>query len=267
MGEVLLRPGTLEELSEAVTSVPRLRVTGSGSRLGWCRPWSGPEVSTSGLTGIVSMRKADGVATVRAGTMVCDLLEELAPAGLTLPLATDLPVQVSQRAGTVGGLVSLGLPHAIETECGPIRDWVLGVTVVRGDGSIAKAGSSVLKSVAGYDVHRFAVGSRGSYFAVAEVVLRLVRLASVPPSNVSWHREGEPAYVGRVPRTGVEEVAGVLGSEPGGHFWSDHEPRLSPPGWWIGPNGTRSYVQSRALELMASETLDPIGRFAPGWAE
>jgi FAD/FMN-containing dehydrogenase len=123
----VLRPTSVAELAEAVTSVPRLRVLGSGSRLGWCAPWEGPVVSSLGLTGIASTRPADGVAVVRAGTPVGDLLVELHGMGLTLPLATGLPEGVSQRGGTVGGLVATGLPHALEPQ--RIRAELLDVTI------------------------------------------------------------------------------------------------------------------------------------------
>ncbi|MFX8887319.1 FAD-binding protein, partial [Acinetobacter baumannii] len=71
-------------------------------------------MSTSRLTGIVELRPEDGVVVVRAGTLVEDLLKETAGHGLTLPLAIGLARDVSQRYGTVGGLLAAGLPHAHE---------------------------------------------------------------------------------------------------------------------------------------------------------
>ncbi|MFX8856370.1 FAD-binding protein, partial [Acinetobacter baumannii] len=66
----VLHPTTIAELAEAVGSAPRLRVVGSGSRLAWVKPFLGPTVSTSRLTGIVELRPEDGVVVVRAGTLV-----------------------------------------------------------------------------------------------------------------------------------------------------------------------------------------------------
>ena len=272
MGEVILRPESIAEMVEAVRSAPRLRVLGSGSRLAWIKPWSGPTVSTLGLTGIVDMRATDGVVVVRAGTLTEDFLAEMEEVGLTLPLALGLPRDISQRFGTVGGLVATGLPHALEALSGPIRDWVLGVTVVRGDGSVCKAGSKVLKSVAGFDVQRFAVGSRGGLFALAEVVLRLRRVAAVPAFRVEMVGQARSHYVARVLPDHLGEVAtlqrGLVAKEPSGLFWTSN-PVVAElgSGWWIGPGGTRSRVQAPSLEFTAKETIDPDGRFEGGWAD
>ena len=38
---------------------------------------------------------------------------------------------------TVAGTLSMNLPHAYEAQCGSWRDWVLGLTVVLADGTIA----------------------------------------------------------------------------------------------------------------------------------
>jgi hypothetical protein len=229
-------------------------------------------VSTSRLTGIADLRPEDGVAVVRAGTLVEDLLQEVGGHGLTLPLAIGLPREVSQRSGTVGGLFATGLPHAHEASFGPSRDWVLGMTVVRGDGSVCQVGSHVLKSVAGFDIHRFAVGSRGALFAIAEVVIRLRRVSSLTSPQV---QVVSPAPVGFVGRTLPDHLAGVLNAQkgvvatdPGGLFWTS-EPITADlgPGWWIGPGGTRSRVQNPSLELAAKETMDPTGRFEGGWLD
>lgn len=63
---------------------------------------------------------------------------------------------------------------------GAWRDWVLGVQLVLADGMIAKAGSLAVKNVAGYDIHKFLVGTRGTLAVVTEVILRTAPLASLP---------------------------------------------------------------------------------------
>lgn len=267
-----LEPTTTDELVDAVTSAPRLRVVGSGTRLPWVKPFAGPTVSTVRLSGVVSLRPEDGVAVVRAGTLVEDLLTDLMGHGLTLPLAIGLPREISQRYGTLGGLVATGLPHGHEARFGPIRDWVLGLTVVRGDGSVCKVGSQVLKSVAGFDIHRFAVGSRGGLFAIAEVVLRLTRVSTLEAPQVKVVGPAPVAFVGRtLPHHMGSVVAsqkGVVATDPSGLFWSSAplEGDLGP-GWWMGPGGARSRVQNPSLELAAKETIDPTGRFEGGWLD
>jgi glycolate oxidase FAD binding subunit len=57
---------------------------------------------------------------------------------------------------------------------------VLGLTVVRADGSIVKAGGRVVKNVAGYDMVRLFTGSWGTLGIIAEAHLRL---HSLPPAD------------------------------------------------------------------------------------
>ncbi len=55
---------------------------------------------------------------------------------------------------------------------GTARDLLIGITVVRADGVIAKAGGKVVKNVAGYDLGKLVVGSFGTLAVVTEAVFR-----------------------------------------------------------------------------------------------
>ena len=231
---------TVGQFREAVLAQPKLRVVGSGSRLAWCTPWDGPTVSTLGLTGIEELSVPDRLVTVLAGTHVVDLLDELRTHGLGLPLAHGDPV-VTQRYGTVGGLLMGGLP----AWGGETRDWVLGMQVLRADGSLCRVGAKVAKSVAGYDGHRFFVGSRGGVVACVSVTLRLWPSALVDGLQApSFAEIGAVWFEGRV-RWGASV----------------------PPGsdWWIGKSGARSPSSVPDLERRAKSILDPEGRFVEGW--
>jgi glycolate oxidase FAD binding subunit len=59
------------------------------------------------------------------------------------------------------------------TRYGSVRDLVIGVTLVRADGVIARGGGKVVKNVAGFDLPRVLFGSLGTLGLVAEVVFRL----------------------------------------------------------------------------------------------
>lgn len=121
-------------------------------------------ISLAGLSGIVQYSPADLVVSVKAGTLITQLQEELRSKGQCLPLI--------ESGGTIGGGVSMG--------SGAWRDWVLGLQLVLADGTIAKAGSSAVKNVAGYDLHKFLVGTRGTLAVITEVTLRTAPLASLP---------------------------------------------------------------------------------------
>ena len=56
---------------------------------------------------------------------------------------------------------------------GTARDLLIGITVVRADGVVAKAGGRVVKNVAGYDLGKLLIGSFGTLAVVTEAVFRL----------------------------------------------------------------------------------------------
>ena len=74
-------------------------------------------------------------------------------------------------------------------QAGAVRDLVLGVTMVRADGVVAKAGGKVVKNVAGYDVAKLVTGAYGTLGLVTEAAFRL---HPVPPAAayVSVRRAG-----------------------------------------------------------------------------
>jgi FAD/FMN-containing dehydrogenase len=78
----------------------------------------------------------------------------------------------------------MALPHVLEAQCGTWRDWVLGMTVVLADGTIAKCGSKVVKNVAGYDVQKLFVGSRQTLGIIVQLTLRTYPLRALPEPEV-----------------------------------------------------------------------------------
>lgn len=123
--------------------------------------------------GIVELRASDLVVKVRSGETVSGLNGLLRDSGLCLPYRGD---------GPIGPLLDANLPHTLEAQHGSWRDWVLGMTVVLADGSLAKSGAMVVKSVAGYDVHKLMIGAHGRLGWIAEVTLRLIPNATLADS-------------------------------------------------------------------------------------
>src|SRR5690606_24106076 len=56
---------------------------------------------------------------------------------------------------------------------GPVRDHVLGSTVVTGDGRVVEAGGKVVKNVAGYDLTKLHVGGFGGFGVITALHLRV----------------------------------------------------------------------------------------------
>ncbi len=144
----------------------RVRVQGSGN---WM-PQDGPAdliLSTSALRDITDVSVPDLVATAQAGVSWGTLRRELADGGAWL--AHDPPG--SDR--TLGSVLVTGTAGPLRAGYGSLRDHVLGLTVVTGDGRVVRTGGRVMKNVAGYDLAKLVAGSFGAFGVVTSVHLRL----------------------------------------------------------------------------------------------
>jgi glycolate oxidase FAD binding subunit len=172
---------------QALTVVPR----GSGSRLDWGAPPRRCDlvVDTLRLDQVVEHAAGDLVARIQAGAGMRRLGEVLAAAGQQLALdaapgaapgapgdgpAGREPVGAEPAGtGTVGGTLATGTAGPRRLRYGTPRDLVIGITVVRADGTVASSGGKVVKNVAGYDLGKLFAGSYGTLGLIVEAVFRL----------------------------------------------------------------------------------------------
>jgi glycolate oxidase FAD binding subunit len=155
---------------------------GDGTKLNWGTPPSRVDlvVDTRRMREVVEHAAGDLIVHVQAGIRLADLQDALAPAGQRL--AVD-PVQPpGAGSGTVGGLVATAASGPLRLSHGAVRDLLIGVTIVRADGVVAKAGGKVVKNVAGYDLGKLLTGSWGTLGLVTEAVFRLHPL----PDAARW---------------------------------------------------------------------------------
>jgi glycolate oxidase FAD binding subunit len=166
---------------QALTVVPR----GSGSRLDWGVPPRRCDlvVDTLRLDQVVEHAAGDLVARFQAGAGMRRLGETLAAAGqqLALDAAPDGDSPPGREpagagpagAGTIGGTLATGAAGPRRLRYGTPRDLVIGITVVRADGTVASSGGKVVKNVAGYDLGKLFAGSYGTLGLIVEAVFRL----------------------------------------------------------------------------------------------
>ena len=150
-----------------------LRIRGGGSKDFYGGPLQGEPLDTSSLTGIASYEPSELVVTVRAGTPLAELEALLAKQGQCLPFE---PPHFAGRA-TVGGMVAAGLAGPSRASVGPVRDYVLGLSLVNGRGELLTFGGQVMKNVAGYDVSRLMAGALGTLGLLVEVSLKVLAVA------------------------------------------------------------------------------------------
>ena len=153
---------------------------GSGSRLDWGTPPRRCElvIDTLLLDQVVEHAAGDLVARVQAGVGLRRLGEVLAAAGQQLAL--DVPPgraapdgQEPASTATVGGTLATGAAGPRRLRYGTPRDLVIGITVVRADGTVASSGGKVVKNVAGYDLGKLFAGSYGTLGLIVEAAFRL----------------------------------------------------------------------------------------------
>ena len=167
----LMTPGSREELIEILRAATadgrRLLPVGGRTHMDRGNPTRvDAEVSTSGLARLVSHDAAELVATVEAGMTCGELDAVLAGHGQEWPV--DAPA-----SATVGGVVAAGVSSPRRRLIGPVRDWILGVEFVTGDGRLIRGGARTIKNVAGYDLPRLLTGSLGTLGVITSLDLRL----------------------------------------------------------------------------------------------
>ena len=142
---------------------------GSGSKLDW--GGLGKEidlvVSTQKCDRIIEHAVDDLTVTVEAGVRLADLQAKLQQTNQFLPLDPAFP-----ESATIGGILATADTGSLRQRYGGVRDLVLGISFVRGDGEIAKAGGRVVKNVAGYDLMKLFIGSYGTLGIISQVTFR-----------------------------------------------------------------------------------------------
>jgi glycolate oxidase FAD binding subunit len=174
-------PASTSEAAAVLRAAAELGLTvlprGSGSRMHWGAPASTCDliVDTRRLNQVIEHAAGDLVVTAQAGVRVDDLAETLAAADQRLAL--DPP-----STGTIGGLIATGAAGPLRYRYGSPRDLLIGITILRADGTVAKSGGKVVKNVAGYDLGKLFAGSHGTLGLITQATFRL----HAKPETSTW---------------------------------------------------------------------------------
>ncbi|WP_322111863.1 FAD-binding oxidoreductase [Aerosakkonema funiforme] len=173
----IVYPNTQEELAQIIACAhqQRWRVLpcGNGSKLSWGGLAKGIDViiSTERLNRAIEHAVGDLTITVEAGAKFADIQPILAKAAQFIALDPAYP-----QTATIGGIVATADAGSLRQRYGGVRDMLLGISFVRYDGQIAKAGGRVVKNVAGYDLMKLFTGSFGTLGIISQVTFRLYPL-------------------------------------------------------------------------------------------
>ncbi|MGA2395822.1 MAG: FAD-binding oxidoreductase, partial [Candidatus Lustribacter sp.] len=179
-------------------------------------------VRTTALDRVIDYSPEDQTITVEAGTRIAAIDAVLAQHDQLLPVDVG-----DRRNATIGGAIAVNAFGARRHRYGSIKDFIVGIEIVRPDGVVAHGGGKVVKNVAGFDLPKLMVGSLGTLAGIASATLRVfpkpaatqaVLVRSDPAS--AWFaacmddRALEPVAVAQFPDPGgvVLTFAGVAAS-------------------------------------------------------
>lgn len=174
----MLSPETEFELAEAIRAATGpLSIRGGGTRSG-ASSGAGPGevLSVAAMTGVVLYEPGALTLVARAGTPLAHVEELLAAEGQRLAFEPpDLrPLLGTGGDSTLGGVFAANASGPRRIQAGAARDFLLGVRLVDGSGTVIANGGRVMKNVTGYDLVKLMAGSRGALGVLTEVALKVL---------------------------------------------------------------------------------------------
>ncbi len=204
----LIFPQTIEALAEIVKQAAqqqwRMLICGNGSKLNWGK-------ITQDIQLVISLQKCDRLiehavgdltVTVEAGMKLQDLQTKLRSHNQFLPL------DPSYADATLGGIVATADAGSWRQRYGGVRDLLLGISFVRADGAIAKAGGRVVKNVAGYDLMKLFTGAYGTLGILTQLTFRTYPLITTSETLLLTGKAAQIAQASQIIRnSGLTPVA------------------------------------------------------------
>ena len=148
---------SIAELQQLIKESEQIHIGGTSSELK-------KNIDMSTYSGVVEYYPEELVITIKAGTSIAQIEQILKKNNQALTFFTDNPEQ------TIGALyASAGADFA---------DAVLGVQIINGKGELMNFGGQVMKNVAGYDVSRLLVGSKGQLALITQMSFKILPAAA-----------------------------------------------------------------------------------------
>ena len=163
-------------------------IRGGGTKSGWGRPVEAVDLvlSTRSLGDLLVHRDGDLTVTAGAGVTLARLNTTLSARGQWLP------VDSAFAGATIGGALATNDSGPLRHRFGTPRDLLIGITLALTDGRVVKAGGTVVKNVAGYDLGKLVTGSYGGLAAIVDATFKLLPLPHASATLRAVYTDPEP---------------------------------------------------------------------------
>ena len=171
-----------QQIQQAFADKQPLLIQAGNSKSFMGNPGQGNIIDLSSHSGIIDYQPTELMLRAHSGTPLAEINTLLAEhqqwTGFNSPLFTP--------QSTLGGSVSCNQSGPQAPFNGSIRDAILGVTILDGQGTRLEFGGQVMKNVAGYDVSRFMSGAFGTLGILLDITIKLI---PTPASSITIYRD------------------------------------------------------------------------------
>lgn len=138
--------------------------------VGGCVPVRGGiALSVFQMNDILEVSPADGVAVVQPGVITGELQDRVREIGWYYP-----PDPASLKECSIGGNIATNAGGPRCLKYGVTKNYVMGLTVVTGEGTVLKLGGRCHKNKTGFDLTSLFVGSEGLLGVITEAIVRIL---------------------------------------------------------------------------------------------
>jgi glycolate oxidase FAD binding subunit len=205
-------------------------------------------ISTTAINRVLAYEPADLTLSVEAGTTLAEINQTLGERGQWLPIEAPFP-----ERSTIGGLIATAFtgPRRLGSET--IRDLIVGISIVHANGTVSKAGGTVVKNVTGFDMMRLYHGSLGTLGVVTSANFKVLPRPRTERTLLAVFTELEVAISAAraVLQSRARPVALEVISRSGGEDWT-----LAAR--FEGRAGTVSVMETEARGLLAGARAESI---------